>query len=59
MVPSTLNWLGLMVANDMHIDSLRMDPSGENKKLAAMLQEASQPRPPRRNFGSCSVPTRF
>jgi hypothetical protein len=36
-VSTTLGWLGLIVANDMQISSLRMDPSGENKKLAAKL----------------------
>jgi hypothetical protein len=40
MVPSTLSWLGLVGANAMHVDSLCMDPSGKNKKLAAKLQEA-------------------
>jgi hypothetical protein len=39
-VLTTLGWLGLMVANDMQISSLRMDPSGENKKLAAKLLKA-------------------
>jgi hypothetical protein len=36
-VDTTLGWLGLMKANDMHVSSLRMDPSGENQKLAAKL----------------------
>jgi hypothetical protein len=36
-VDTTLGWLGLMTANDMHVSSLRMDPSGENQKLAAKL----------------------
>ncbi len=38
-VPTTLGWLGLMLANDNKINSLRMDPSGENQKLAAKLLE--------------------
>jgi uncharacterized protein YnzC (UPF0291/DUF896 family) len=36
-VDTTLGWLGLMEANDMHVSCLRMDPSGENQKLAAKL----------------------